>query len=455
MIKTKGIFFITFFFIIMIHFSFFVAADLSTAQFLELDLNISSTINVVPLNESYKLSKAVATLSLYPQGDTQQHVLSLTTTPQAKLFEEEWVFKWDKPTTKKIEFRLNSHLMSESKRIKITNTIPFLIQELPAETRYYIKETSLIDFSTPEIKKLARELTENKTDLVEVVYILASWTQKNINYSLETITADASQKASWVLENKKGVCDELTNLFIALLRSVGIPARFVSGVSYTGKGEVDDSGQWVPHGWAEVYLPEYGWIPVDVTYGQFGMVDATHIKLKHSLDSEAAHTEYDWVGYNVKLQPHQLNFSINIIQTGPEKKSEYLLKLIPTYKKVGIGSYNQLIATVSNPQEYYLPVELHLSKAQGLAMMSETPQRVLLKPHETRELVWTIQVDPSLEKKYMYTFTTEVYDIYNTSSRTVFETSPTAFFYNLELQPDLDKLPLWQKIVLKIYTIFK
>ena len=59
-------------------------------------------------------------------------------------------------------------------------------------------------------------------DLFIVVYKLAEWVKTNVNYDLSTLTASVSQKASWVLDNKEGVCDEITNLFIALSRALGI-----------------------------------------------------------------------------------------------------------------------------------------------------------------------------------------------------------------------------------------
>lgn len=74
---------------------------------------------------------------------------------------------------------------------------------------------------------------KGESDYYKVVYELSDWTKTNIDYDLNTITAKAVKKSSWVLENRQGVCDELTNLFISMLRSVGIPARFVTGMVYT------------------------------------------------------------------------------------------------------------------------------------------------------------------------------------------------------------------------------
>ncbi|MEJ2050446.1 MAG: transglutaminase-like domain-containing protein, partial [Calditrichota bacterium] len=48
--------------------------------------------------------------------------------------------------------------------------------------------------------------------------------------------------------------------FIALCRAAGLPARYVGSIVVRGDdASLDD----VFHRWPEVYLPNYGWIPID------------------------------------------------------------------------------------------------------------------------------------------------------------------------------------------------
>ena len=61
--------------------------------------------------------------------------------------------------------------------------------------------------------------------------------------------------------NPTGSCTEYTYLFIALCRANGLPARYVGGTVQRGPGTSVDTSF---HRWAEVYLPPYGWVPVDV-----------------------------------------------------------------------------------------------------------------------------------------------------------------------------------------------
>ena len=78
----------------------------------------------------------------------------------------------------------------------------------------------------------------------------------NINTPLKT-----------VLKERKGVCQDFSHLAIASLRSVGIPARYVSGYIETlpPKGKVKLEGSDASHAWISVYIPEMGWCEFDPT----------------------------------------------------------------------------------------------------------------------------------------------------------------------------------------------
>ncbi len=66
--------------------------------------------------------------------------------------------------------------------------------------------------------------------------------------------------APFVLQRGTGSCSEYTFSFIALCRAAGIPARYVGAIVVRGDdASIDD----VFHRWPEVYLPPYGWIPID------------------------------------------------------------------------------------------------------------------------------------------------------------------------------------------------
>lgn len=70
--------------------------------------------------------------------------------------------------------------------------------------------------------------------------------------------------APTVLARGNGSCSEYSFVFIAMCRAAGLPARYVGSVVVRGEdASMDD----VFHRWVEVYLPGYGWIPVDPSRG--------------------------------------------------------------------------------------------------------------------------------------------------------------------------------------------
>lgn len=70
--------------------------------------------------------------------------------------------------------------------------------------------------------------------------------------------------APTVLGRGNGSCSEYSFVYIAMCRAAGLPARYVGSVVVRGDDASTDD---VFHRWVEVYLPNYGWIPVDPSGG--------------------------------------------------------------------------------------------------------------------------------------------------------------------------------------------
>lgn len=123
-----------------------------------------------------------------------------------------------------------------------------------------------IQSAHPQIKALAKILTDGKKDAWQASLSINHWVYKNMEKALvDTVTAlDA-------LRDRRGECQSHTNLFVALARAAGIPARVISGLVYS-----DEYKGFLYHAWPEVYVGE--WRALDPTFGE-DLVDATHIKL--------------------------------------------------------------------------------------------------------------------------------------------------------------------------------
>lgn len=79
--------------------------------------------------------------------------------------------------------------------------------------------------------------------------------------------------------NRQGVCQDFTNLFICLMRLLGVPARYVCGYIYTGpKGKQHKQSE-ASHAWVQVYLPEVGWTGFDPTNGILTQTDHVRVSV--------------------------------------------------------------------------------------------------------------------------------------------------------------------------------
>ena len=403
-------------FLVLAAIPFALAQNLTYTESLTLENNIFSSYEVLPQAPEYTLEYIQINLSFFPKKTSTQDVLEITAFPNAKISADSILFNISNPE-RNGSYEVNSKIKTEKNFPKITRKINFPVDDVPADAEEYTNPSDYIDSDNPEIIHLASELAEGEDDLFVVVSKLADWTKQNIKYDLSTLTEDVSQKASWVLENKEGVCDELTNLFIALSRALGIPARFASGLSYTEMIE----NKWGPHGWAEVYFPGYGWIPFDVTYGEFGFTDPTHILYKITTDTKDITTSYGWYGKDVKVDFEDLNFGVNSLA---EEKSQpaYSIEVKTIYEKINFNSYNLITATITNPNNYYIAPNLRLEKVKEIENIDKNDKTAILAPKSSKNIFWIVKTQV-LEKEYEYTFPVIITGSDGTTAKTEFLSS--------------------------------
>ncbi len=139
-------------------------------------------------------------------------------------------------------------------------------QKPPVEIRKaYLQDSPGIQTSAPAVKALAKQLTDGVDHPWDMAQAFVGWIAKNIRPQIGSYTSVMA-----ALENRKGDCEEMAAVFVALCRSQGIPARLV----------------WVPnHNWAEFYLTdEQGqgrWIPAHTAgYSWFGWTGAHELVLQ-------------------------------------------------------------------------------------------------------------------------------------------------------------------------------
>lgn len=112
---------------------------------------------------------------------------------------------------------------------------------------------------------------------LENLQALNHWVYKDLKYTSGLTHVNTT--LSEILELRKGVCQDFAHLFIAIARSHGLPARYVSGYLHQGMGYFGDAQM---HAWAEVYVPDIGWVGFDPTNDLLAGSD--HIKVAHGRD---------------------------------------------------------------------------------------------------------------------------------------------------------------------------
>lgn len=122
----------------------------------------------------------------------------------------------------------------------------------------------LLQSRDPRILKVAVRIRGRERDPRVVAERLNAWVHDSVSSRVTFGVPNALE----VLRTRTGDCNEHTQLFVALARGLGIPARIASGLAYV-------DGKFYYHAWPEVLLGD--WVAVDPTFGQFP-ADAAHIR---------------------------------------------------------------------------------------------------------------------------------------------------------------------------------
>ena len=94
------------------------------------------------------------------------------------------------------------------------------------------------------------------------------WITRDFAYTLDVPLAGRNEVDDFLFDRKEGYCEHFSSAFVVLMRAAGIPARVVTG--YAGGYRNPLGGYWLvlrsdAHAWAEIWLPERGWVRVDPT----------------------------------------------------------------------------------------------------------------------------------------------------------------------------------------------
>jgi transglutaminase-like putative cysteine protease len=125
----------------------------------------------------------------------------------------------------------------------------------------------------PELATITAESLYHNMTVFAAVQQINNYVYANFQYIKGVTNVTTTLDEIWKI--KAGVCQDFAHMLLAILRSLGIPARYVSG--YVCPHDHNLRGEGATHAWVEAYLPDYGWLGLDPTNNC--VVSDLHVRL--------------------------------------------------------------------------------------------------------------------------------------------------------------------------------
>ena len=167
-----------------------------------------------------------------------------------------------------------------------------------------------------QIRKEAHRMVD-QSSAVKTATNMANFLHKTIDY--DPSFWGKNIRATQVYQIKKGVCVEYTHLLLSMLRSLGLESRYVGGFA-KGSG-------YQPHAWAQANIPDQGWLNIDPTFGEVGILDNTHYILAYSTDQSGI---YDYIiskGDYARLESQDKIELVQEIESNEQENQGQIVKI--------------------------------------------------------------------------------------------------------------------------------
>jgi transglutaminase-like putative cysteine protease len=175
-------------------------------------------------------------------------------------------------SAKSYQVNITYHIKtSEKEMVEIEPKSAGEIHDIPNEYIKHIKSCDVFPANNMEIKDIAQEITEDEVTVLSKVFSLIDWFKEYSIYKY----SELPRYPNITIRDPRGDCDDMSILFITMCRSIGIPAILQTGLIINQNLQGEDivwerhlnytyeGLSW--HAWAMVYIPPYGWLPVDLT----------------------------------------------------------------------------------------------------------------------------------------------------------------------------------------------
>ncbi|AUC23362.1 transglutaminase [Polaribacter sejongensis] len=182
------------------------------------------------------------------------------------------------------DIQIEGQNLTEGKKVTIEEALKLLkgTQLDIIEARQFVLGSPLISDMSTVIKEYALVSFKPERSLYEASYELMQRIFTDFDFVSGFTNIATPLKV--VMKEKKGVCQDFAQIAIACVRSMGLPARYVSGYIETlpPEGKEKLIGTDASHAWFSVFIPTLGWIDFDPTNNQ--IPKNQHIVVAHGRD---------------------------------------------------------------------------------------------------------------------------------------------------------------------------
>jgi transglutaminase-like putative cysteine protease len=149
------------------------------------------------------------------------------------------------------------------------------VERFPPE--FYLRETPLTQADAAIFDFAETTRAAAAGDTLTRMHTLMTTLNREIAFDTDPTHPTTTAAESFSL--RRGVCQDITHIFVAAARALGIPARYVGGHFHRADGVV---AQEAGHAWAEAHIEQLGWVGFDPTNG----ISATeaHVRVAVGLD---------------------------------------------------------------------------------------------------------------------------------------------------------------------------
>jgi transglutaminase-like putative cysteine protease len=222
------------------------------------------------------VSESIMETRMHPRSDSNQHCLSfsLSVSPRTRVFSyrDQYgnnVQHFDIPGEHDqlvivAESLVEQHIQMDIPAFLSPEAWPALDALIQEGDYGEMLQPSTFAIPSPALLELAKQLNVvRRDDPLMVVHELNKSLYEYFEYMPKTTRVDSPIEEA--ISSRQGVCQDFAHTMIALLRHIGIPARYVSGYLYRGSNDHDRSTPDASHAWVEVLLPHLNWVGFDPT----------------------------------------------------------------------------------------------------------------------------------------------------------------------------------------------